>query len=64
MATVNIDGKDYEFDNLSEKAKSTLLSLQFVQTELSKINGQTAAYKTAENAYKVSLKKELEEGNQ
>ena len=63
MANVNIDGKDYEFDTLSDKAKSTLVSLQFVQSELSKISAQTAAYKTAENAYKVSLKKELEEGN-
>ena len=63
MANVNIDGKDYEFDNLSDKAKSTLLSLQFVQSELSKINAQVAAYKTAENAYKISLKKELEPEN-
>ena len=63
MANVNIDGKDYEFDTLSDKAKSTLVSLQFVQSELAKINGQVAAYKTAENAYKVSLKKELEEIN-
>ena len=63
MANVNIDGKDYEFDNLSDKAKSTFLSLQFVQSELSKLNGQIAVYKTAEVAYKVSLKKELDEGN-
>ena len=60
MATVNIDGKDYEFENLSDKAKSTLISLQFVQSELTKINAQIAAYKTAENAYKVSLKKEID----
>ena len=63
MATVSIDGKDYEFDNLSDKAKSTLVSLQFVQSELTRINGQVAAYKTAENAYKVSLKKELDIDN-
>ncbi len=63
MSTVNIDGKDYEFENLSDKAKSTLVSLQFVQSELIKTNAQIAAYKTAENAYKVSLKKELDESN-
>ena len=60
MSTVNIDGKDYEFENLSDKAKSTLVSLQFVQSELIKTNAQIAAYKTAENAYKVSLKNELD----
>ena len=60
MTTVNIDGKDYEFNNLSDKAKSTVVSLQFVQNELSRLNAQIAAYKTAEVAYKSSLKNELD----
>ena len=36
MAQVTIDGKEYDFDSLSDKAKANLISLQFVQGELKK----------------------------
>ncbi len=60
MAQVNIDGKDYEFESLSEKAQANVLSLQFVQAELKKFEAQTAVFKTAESAYLKSLKDEIE----
>ncbi len=60
MTKVNIDNKDYDFDKLSDKVKATLLSLNFVQAELKKLNAQQAVYKTAEVAYQKSLKKELD----
>ena len=40
MAKVNIDGKEYEFDELSDKAKANLVSLQFVQGELKRLDAQ------------------------
>tara|TARA_X000001036_G_C20506719_1_gene736211 strand:+ start:465 stop:647 length:183 start_codon:yes stop_codon:yes gene_type:complete len=59
MAKVNIDGTEYEFDDLSEKAKANLVSLQFVQGELKRLDAQVAVYKTAEVGYVRELKSEL-----
>ena len=59
MAKITIDGKEYEVDDLSEKAKQQLASLQFVQNEVRRINGQLAICKTAQAAYSTALKNEL-----
>lgn len=59
MAKISIDGKEYETDNLSDLAKANLVSLQFVQSELKRLEAQTAVYKTAEVAYVKVLKEEL-----
>ena len=61
MANVTIDGKDYEYDSLSDKAKANLKSLQYVQSELNRLSAQAAILKTAEKAYGEVLKSELEE---
>ena len=61
MASINIDGKDYDIDTLSEAAKSQLASLQFVQGELKRIEAQMAVYKTAYAAYSSALKNAIEE---
>ncbi len=62
MAKVNIDGKEYEFDDLSDKAKANLVSLQFVQGELKRLDAQVAVFKTAEVGYVRELKNELDNG--
>ena len=59
MAKVNIDGQDYEFDDLSDKAKAQLLSLQFVQGELKRLEAQIAVFKTAEVGYMRELKDQI-----
>ena len=59
MATVNIDGKEYDLDNLSVSAKEQLASLQFVQNEIKKIESQLAIYKTAGISYSKALNDEL-----
>ena len=46
MATVTIDGKDYDVDDLSLTAKEQLASLQFVQTEIKRLESQLAVCKT------------------
>ena len=60
MAKVTIDGNDYDFDSLSQKAKENIASLQFVQEELKKLNAQIAVYQTASNAYTSVIKEELD----
>ena len=40
MANIKIDGKDYDTDTFSDEAKATVVSLQFVQSELQKANAQ------------------------
>ena len=61
MASINIDGKEYDIDTLNETAKSQLASLQFVQGELKRLEAQTAVYKTAYAAYSSALKNAIEE---
>ncbi len=61
MASINIDGKEYDIDTLSDAAKSQLGSLQFVQGELKRIEAQMAVYKTAYAAYSSALKNAVEE---
>ena len=59
MANVTIDGKDYNLDDLNEKAKEQLASLQFVQNELQKLEAQKNILRTASAAYSQALKNEL-----
>ncbi len=59
MATINIDGKDYDLDDLNENAKQQVNSLQFVQAEIRKLEGQIAVFKTAAATYTSALKQEL-----
>ncbi len=61
MAKVNINGTEYEYDNLSDDQKAQVLSLKFVQEELQKLSAQIAVYKTAEKAYGIELNKQLED---
>ena len=59
MATLNIDGKEYESEDLSQTAKDTIVSLKFVQGEIKRLEATLAVYKTAATAYTRGLKEEL-----
>ena len=59
MANIKLDGTDYDIDSLSDEAKATVSSLQFVQSELQRANANIAILKTAESAYINSLKQEV-----
>ena len=61
MPTIKIDNKDYDLDTLSEEAKAQLASLQFVDGELKRLQGQAAALQTARIAYANALKAVLPE---
>ncbi len=59
MATITIDGAEYDSDNFSDEAKNQVASLQFVKTEIARLQAQLAVYKTAESGYANALKSEL-----
>ena len=61
MATITIDGKEYDSDSLSDNAKNQLGSLQFVQREIARLEGELAVHKTAATAYSTALNQELNE---
>jgi hypothetical protein len=60
MATINIDGKEYDLDSLPENAKSQLIMLQAAENELRQLQQKAAIVQTARNAYAQALKAELE----
>ena len=59
MASIKIDGKDYELEQLCDESKIQVSSLQFVQNVVKRLNAQIAAYKTAEIAYSKALEDEI-----
>jgi hypothetical protein len=59
MPLIKIDGQDYDYDQLSEAAKKQLQSVQFVDTELVRLDNQTAVFKTARIGYINALKQAL-----
>lgn len=60
MATVTIDGKEYDTDTLSDQAKATIASLQFVDAQMQQLRNELAIADTARIAYARALKGELE----
>ena len=61
MPTITIDNKQYDITTFSEEAKAQLASLQFVDGELKRLQGQAAALQTARIAYANALKAVLPE---
>ena len=59
MPKVTIDGKEYDTDQLSDTVNSQLLSLQFAQNEIKRLEGKIAVCRTAVAAYSQALKDEL-----
>ena len=59
MPIVKIDNVDYDTDKLSDEAKAQLVSLQFCDQELQRLQAQAAAIQTARIAYSNALKELL-----
>ena len=59
MTTIKIDDKEYDFDKLSEEAKAQLVSMQFCDQELQRLQSQLAAIQTARQAYARALQTAL-----
>ena len=59
MTTINIDNIEYDTDKLSDDAKAQLVSLQFCDQELQRLQAQAAAMQTARMAYAKALQSAL-----
>ena len=55
MPTIKIDDKEYDLDQLPDEAKAQLASLQFVDSELQRLNNQAAVLQTARASYAKAL---------
>ena len=55
MAKVTIDDKEYETEDMTKDARAQLVSLQFVNGEVQRLQALTAAMQTAANGYSVAL---------
>ena len=62
MANITIDGKEYDWDSMSDEAKGQLGSLQYVDQQLAELQMRAAAYQTARSGYASALKSLLENG--
>ena len=60
MPKITVDGIEYNTEDLSDNGKAQLASLQFLEVQLNKIQGEIAVYQTARNSYVAALKAELE----
>jgi hypothetical protein len=63
MSTIKIDDVEYDTNNLSEEAKAQLVSLQYCDQELTRLQAKMAAYKTARLAYAAALQEILIKNN-
>lgn len=60
MANLVINGKNYDLDLLSDEAKAQVVSLQFVDAELMRLNANIAVFQTAKSGYLNALKPHLD----
>ena len=63
MPDLNFDGKEYDLDESSEDAKSTVASLRFVENRMLDLSRELAVYNAAKLAYVQSLNMELDKSN-
>jgi hypothetical protein len=59
MPTIKIDEKEYDSDTLPDEAKKQLQMLQYVDSELARLQAQSAVLQTARGAYANALKAAL-----
>ena len=59
--TITLDGASYAVSELTQTARDTLQSIQFVEAKLQQLQGELAVSQTAHVAYARALKAELEQ---
>jgi hypothetical protein len=57
--TITIDGTNYDLDSLSQTARDTIASLQFVEEQILQTRNELAICDTARLAYAGALKREM-----
>ena len=53
--TINIDGKEYAPDELSDNAKEQLASMKIAEQQIAQLQSELAIAQTARNAYARAL---------
>ena len=61
MPKINVDGIEYNTEDLSDRGKAQVASLQFLEVQMNKLKSEIAVYQTARNSYVTALKLELED---
>jgi len=56
---ITIDGKEYDVESWSESVKNNIVSLQFVENEIQRLQAQLAVFQTARLAYANAVKEGL-----
>lgn len=64
MASVTIDGKEYDSETLSEEAKGQMASLHVVDRKIADLTNDIKILQTARNAYAKALKELLPQKEQ
>ncbi len=59
MASVSIEGREYDPDKLSEQARQLLTSVNVVDQEIRRLQAQLAIFQTARRAYVTALQQAL-----
>jgi hypothetical protein len=57
---IKIDDLEFNSEDLSENGKGLLVSLQFVELHLKKLNDELAVLKTSKNVYDNMVRQKLE----
>ena len=63
MPKINVDGVEYNTEDLSDNGKAQLASLQFLEVQMKKLQNEIAVFQTAKGADMAALKAELEKVN-
>ena len=59
MATLTIDGREYDTEQLSDAAKAQLTNVQLVDQKIAQLQQELAIMQTARNAYVQALQAAL-----
>ena len=61
MPKIKLDDIEYNTEDLTDKGKATLASLQFLEGQINKMKNEIAVYQTAQRTYVAALKAEIEQ---
>ena len=61
MPKIKLDDIEYNTEDLTDKGKATLASLQFLEGQMNKMRSELAVYQTAQRTYVAALKTEIDQ---
>ena len=61
MPKIKLDDIEYNTEDLTDKGKANLASLQFLEGQMNKMPNEMAVYQTAQRTYVAALKAEIEQ---